>query len=169
MKTLAALVLAFAGALAVPRAALAAADADEAISTARGAFLAGRYDDAESSWRYLSELGVASPEPEANLALTLRDKGEHEKATAQWLKASLLEGADGFAWNQRAWSYLATGRNREARDAFTRALDRSSRGSGFHSSSTASRKAPRLRCGARASRGRTRSPSRRSSPRRRRR
>ena len=104
----------------------AAADAEEAVATARGAFLAGRYEDAESAWRYLSELGVAAPEPEANLALTLRDSGRHEAATAQWLKASLLEGVDGFAWNQRAWSYLATGRPREARDAFTHALDRSS-------------------------------------------
>lgn len=112
---------------AVPAAsARAAADAAEAVATARGAFLAGRYDDAESAWRYLSELGVAAPEPEVNLALTLRDMGSHEAATAQWLKASLLEGADGFSWNQRAWSYLATGRHREAREAFTRAIDRSS-------------------------------------------
>lgn len=113
-------------ALACARDARAAADTAEAVSTARDAFLAGRYEDAESAWRYLSELGVAAPEPEANLALTLRDLGRHESATAQWLKASLLEGADGFAWNQRAWSYLATERHKEARDAFTRALDRSS-------------------------------------------
>ncbi len=126
MKRPLALLLALAGALAPPSPARAAADGGEAVSTARAAFLAGRYDDAESAWRYLSELGVAAPEPEANLSLTLRDKGQHEAATAQWLKASLLEGADGFAWNQRAWSYLATGRQREARDAFTRALDRSS-------------------------------------------
>ncbi|MDP3544342.1 MAG: SpoIID/LytB domain-containing protein [Elusimicrobiota bacterium] len=108
------------------RPARAAADAAEAVATARGAFLAGRYEDAESAWRYLSELGVAAPEPEVNLALTLRDRGQHEAATAQWLKASLLEGADGFSWNQRAWSYLATERHKEARDAFTQALDRSS-------------------------------------------
>jgi len=126
MRRLTALLVALSGALAAPGRALGAADVPEALATARGAFLAGRYDDAESAWRYLSELGVAAPEPEANLALTLRDNGRHESATAQWLKASLLEGADGFSWNQRAWSYLATGRHREARDAFTRALDRSS-------------------------------------------
>lgn len=127
MRISPALLAALLGALLAAREAAAApADAAEAQATARGAFLAGRYDDAESAWRYLSELGVAAPEPEANLALTLRDKGQHEAATAQWLKASLLEGADGFAWNQRAWSYLATGREREARDAFTKALDRSS-------------------------------------------
>jgi len=126
MKTRAVLLLALAGALVAARPARAETDAAEALATARGAFLAGRENDAESAWRYLSELGLAAPEPEANLALTLRDSGRHEAATAQWLKASLLEGADGFAWNQRAWSYLATGRQREARDAFTRALDRSS-------------------------------------------
>jgi stage II sporulation protein D len=104
----------------------AAADANETLTTAREAFLAGRYDDAESAWRYLSKLGVEAPAPEANLALTLRDNGRHEAASAQWLKASLMENADGFSWNQRAWSYLAVGRHREARDAFTRALDRSS-------------------------------------------
>ncbi|MCR4295741.1 MAG: tetratricopeptide repeat protein, partial [Elusimicrobia bacterium] len=125
MRTAAALLLALAGVL-LPAPARAAADAAEAVATARDAFLAGRYEDAENAWRYLSELGVAAPAPEVNLALTLRDLGRHEAATAQWLKASLLEGADGFSWNQRAWSYLATGRQREARDAFTQALDRSS-------------------------------------------
>jgi stage II sporulation protein D len=126
MRIAAAFLLALASALLPAPPVRAAADAVEAVATARGAFLAGRYDDAESAWRYLSELGVASPEPEVNLALTLRDRGQHESATAQWLKASLLEGADGFSWNQRAWSYLATGRQREARDAFTKAIDRSS-------------------------------------------
>lgn len=126
MKRPGALVLAIIVHLLTATASYAAADVAEAVSTARAALLAGRYDDAESAWRYLSELGVSAPEPEANLALTLRDKGQNEAATAQWLKASLLEGADGFAWNQRAWSYLSTGRQREARDAFTRALDRSS-------------------------------------------
>lgn len=126
MKITGAFLLALAAAFLAAPPAHASADAGETQTTARGAFLAGRYDDAESAWRYLSELGVAAPEPEANLALTLRDKGQHEAATAQWLKASLLEGAGGFVWNQRAWSYLATGRQREARDAFTRALDRSS-------------------------------------------
>lgn len=118
--------LALLAALLLPAPAANAADAAEAVLTARGAFLAGRYEDAENAWKYLSELGVAAPEPEANLALTLRDLGRHESATAQWLKASLLEGADGFAWNQRGWSYLATGHYRESRDAFTRAIDRSS-------------------------------------------
>ncbi|MBI4061206.1 MAG: SpoIID/LytB domain-containing protein [Elusimicrobia bacterium] len=126
MKRRAGLLLALSGALLAAPRARAVADADEALAAARAAFLAGRYDDAAGSWRYLSELGVAAPEPEGNLALTLRDQGRHEEAAAQWLKASLSEGADGFIWNQRAWSYLATGRQREAREAFTRALDRSS-------------------------------------------
>ena len=60
-----------------------AADVQEAVATAHDAFLAGRYDDAESAWNYLSELGVAAAQPEANLALTLRDQGRHEAATAE--------------------------------------------------------------------------------------
>lgn len=111
---------------AVAPSARAGADADDAVKAARAAFLEGRYEDAETNWRYVSELGVAAPEPEANLALTLRDLGQHEAATAQWLKASLLEGADGFAWNQRAWSYLSTGRYKDARTSFLKAVDRSS-------------------------------------------
>ena len=103
-----------------------AADVEEAVRAAREAFMTGRHQDAASSWRYLSELGVSSPGPEANLALTLRDAGDHEAAAAQWLKASLLEGADGFTWNQRAWSYMAIGRHREARESFNKAIDRSS-------------------------------------------
>ena len=122
MKTnLAAVLLALSSALSVR-----AADVEETVRAAREAFMSGRYADAAVSWRYLSELGVSSPEPEANLALTLRDAGEHEAAAAQWLKASLLEGADGFTWNQRAWSYLAIGRHREARESFNKAIDRSS-------------------------------------------
>ncbi len=46
-------------------------------------------------------------------------------ASAHARAALELEGADGFAWNQRAWSSLASGRQREAREAFTRALDQS--------------------------------------------
>lgn len=95
MKALLLAVLALASAAAPAR----AADSAEAVAAARSAFLSGRYADAESAWRYLSELGVAAPEPEANLALTLRDENKLEPSTAQWLKASLLEGADGFAWN----------------------------------------------------------------------
>ncbi|MEK7390304.1 MAG: SpoIID/LytB domain-containing protein [Elusimicrobiota bacterium] len=104
----------------------AAFDAKEAVQDARISFLAGRYEDAASSWRYLCELGVSTPEPEANLALTLRDQGQHEASMAQWLKASLLDNADGFTWNQRAWSYLAVGRHRDARDSFNKAIERSS-------------------------------------------
>lgn len=112
--------------LAAPVPARAAADADEAARSARASFLAGRHEDAASAWRYLSELGVTAHEPEANLALSLRDQGKLEAATAQWLKSSLLESADGFTWNQRGWAHLATGRLREARESFFKAIDRSS-------------------------------------------
>ena len=160
MKRALALFLAIAGALPAAAPARAQADAAEALASARGAFLAGRYDDAESTWRYLSELGIAAPEIEANLALTLRDEGRHEAATAQWLKASLLEGADGFSWNQRGWSYMATGRLREARDIFTARSTapqqrprrpRQMSDSDFHSSSMVSRRPPTPLCAARAS------------------
>jgi stage II sporulation protein D len=113
-------------ALAAAPASADVADADEAARTARGAFLDGRHQDAASSWRYLSKLGVAAHDPETNLALSLREAGEHEAAVPQWVKAALLEGADGFIWNQRGWSYLAVGRRREAEEAFVKALDRSS-------------------------------------------
>lgn len=119
-------------ALALPALLLAAAaaadpaDVDEAARTARGSFLEGRHQDAAASWRYLSKLGVSAHDPETNLALALRESGEHEAAVPQWVKAALLENADGFVWNQRGWSYLAVGRRREAQEAFTKALDRSS-------------------------------------------
>ena len=103
-----------------------AADEAESIASARDSFLAGRYEDAEGAWRYITELGLAGPRPEANLALSLRDRGAAEAAAAQWLKASLLEGTDGFVWNQRGWSELALGRRREARESFVKAIDRSS-------------------------------------------
>lgn len=102
------------------------AGVDEAARTARGAYLEGRHADAASSWRYISRLGVAKHDSEANLALALRENGEHEAALPQWVKASLLDTADGFVWNQRGWSYLALGRGREAQEAFNKALDRSS-------------------------------------------
>ncbi|MBI3289611.1 MAG: tetratricopeptide repeat protein, partial [Elusimicrobia bacterium] len=103
-----------------------AADVEETQRAARAALLSGRDEDAEKAWHYLSELGVSAGETSANLALTLRDKGDHEAATAQWLKTTLLEETDGFAWNQRGWSYLATGRRREARESFSKAIERSS-------------------------------------------
>lgn len=102
------------------------ADVDEAARTARASFLEGRHADAASSWRYLSKLGVAAHDPETNLALALRENGEHEAAVPQWVKAALLGNVDGFVWNQRGWSYLSVGRRREAREAFEKALDRSS-------------------------------------------
>lgn len=122
MKTL---LLALLAACAAPAAA-DVADVDEAARTARGSFLEGRHQDAAASWRYLSKLGVAAHDPETNLALALRESGEHEAAVPQWVKASLLESSDGFVWNQRGWSYLAVGRRKEAQEAFVKALDRSS-------------------------------------------
>ena len=103
-----------------------AADAAQTVRDSYGAFLQGRYDDAASGWRYLQSLGVAAPLPEANEALAQRDGGHPEAALPLWIKASLIEGADGFIWNQRAWSSLALGRVREAKESFAKAVDRSS-------------------------------------------
>jgi SpoIID/LytB domain protein len=122
MRTLAAAVL-----LVLPAAlALAAADVAQTVRDSYGAFLQGRHDDAASGWRYLEGLGVSGPLPEANEALAQRDGGHPEAALPLWIKATLLPGADGFVWNQRAWSSLALDRTREAKESFAKAVDRSS-------------------------------------------
>src|SRR6185295_2150262 len=77
-------------------------------------------------YRYLATLGVTPPEPDANLALLTRDKGDHDQALPLWVKASLLEESDGFVWNQRGWAYLSADRPQEAKESFVRAIDRSS-------------------------------------------
>ncbi|MBI5210872.1 MAG: SpoIID/LytB domain-containing protein [Elusimicrobia bacterium] len=83
----------------------------------------GRLDEAEKGYRYLSTLGVSRPNPDPNLALIRRDMGEPDVALPAWTKASLLEGADGFIWNQRGWAYVALGDYDEAQTAFRKALD----------------------------------------------
>lgn len=103
----------------------AAADVEQTARESYGAFLQGRYDDSASGWRYLAGLAVAGPRPEANEALVLRDKGDAAAALPLWIKASLADGADGFTWNQRAWSQLAVSRTREAKESFEKAVDRS--------------------------------------------
>ncbi len=103
-----------------------AADVEQTVRDSYGAYLQGRYDDSASGWRYLQSLNVAGPSPEANEALAERDGGHPEAALPLWIKASLVEGADGFMWNQRGWSFLALGREREAKESFQKAIDRSS-------------------------------------------
>ena len=103
-----------------------AADVAQTARDSYGAYLQGRYDDSASGWLYLQTLNVSGPSPEANEALVLRDGGHPEAAVAPWIKASLMENADGFVWNQRAWSFLALGRSREAKESFQKAIDRSS-------------------------------------------
>lgn len=102
------------------------ADVDETVRSSYGAFLQGRYEDSASGWRYLSGLSVSEPRPEANEALSLREDGKDEAALPLWIKASVLENADGFIWNQRAWAALSLGRVADARSAFEKAVDRSS-------------------------------------------
>ncbi|HEX4046517.1 MAG TPA: tetratricopeptide repeat protein, partial [Elusimicrobiota bacterium] len=102
-----------------------AADVDQAVRDSYGAYLQGRYDDSAGGWRYLQSLN-AGPSPEANEALAERDGGHPEAAVPAWIKASLRDGAGGFVWNQRGWSFLAVGREREAKESFEKAIDRSS-------------------------------------------
>ena len=102
------------------------AEIEETVQSAYRAFLEGRLEDSVKAYRYLAALGVALPEPDSNLALLARDKGDKDEALALWVKSSLLEGADGFVWNQRAWSYLCAAQPKEAKDSFVRAIDRSS-------------------------------------------
>src|SRR6185312_13793571 len=103
-----------------------AADVEQTARDSYGAYLQGRYDDAASGFRYLQTLNVSAPQPEANEALVQRDGGHPEAALPLWIKASLLENADGFIWNQRGWTFLALGRERDAKESFQRAIDRSS-------------------------------------------
>ena len=93
---------------------------------ALGAFLAGRLAEAESAYNYLVKLGVDGSRPTANLAVLARDQGRADEAAAQWLKATLINGYDAMAWNQRGWSLLAIGSLKEAREAFHKAIDVSS-------------------------------------------
>lgn len=111
---------------AAPAAVRSSTEAQETARAASFSFLGGRLEEAVSAFRYLSSLGVSSPDPEANLALLERDLGHVEKALPLWVKTSLRPEADGFSWNQRGWSYLALDRPREARESFLRAVDRSS-------------------------------------------
>ncbi|MBI3554499.1 MAG: SpoIID/LytB domain-containing protein [Elusimicrobia bacterium] len=102
------------------------AEIQETVESAFKAFLEGRVDDAIKGYRYLETLGVSLPDPDSNMAVLSRDKADNDAALALWVKSSLIEGADGFVWNQRGWSYLAEDRPGEAKDSFLKGVDRSS-------------------------------------------
>lgn len=103
-----------------------AAEVPETVAASYQAFLEGRYEDSEKGFKYLATLGIASPNPDSNLGVLARDRGDNTAALPNWVKASLLAEADGFLWNQRGWSTLSAGRPRQARQAFEKAIDRSS-------------------------------------------
>ena len=94
-----------------------AADTQETLASSYRAFLEGRMDDAASGFRYLAALQINVPDSAANLAIVTRDAGQQDGALAQWVKASLMEGSDGFLWNQRAWAYPASDRPKDARES----------------------------------------------------
>ncbi len=102
------------------------ADVQETLQSAYTAFLEGRLDDCASAFRYLATLGLTRSQPDANIAILSRDQGKRDEALADWVRASLLEDADGFIWNQRAWTYVSADRPKEARESFLKAIDRSS-------------------------------------------
>ncbi|MDE2293494.1 MAG: hypothetical protein KGL53_15540, partial [Elusimicrobia bacterium] len=64
---------------------------------------------------------------ETDLAIVLRDGGHPDDAAAHWIKATLLDPADAFVWDQRGWNYLALGRMREAEDAFKKGVEAAQR------------------------------------------
>lgn len=100
-----------------------AAEVKATLERAFKDFLLGRYEAAAAGYKYVVTLGASDGGPEAELALMLRDQGRPDDAAAHWLKATLLAPADAFLWNQRAWNYLALGRQREAKDSFTQAAE----------------------------------------------
>lgn len=102
------------------------AEVQDTVLSSYKAFLEGRLDDAVSGFRYLATLGISAPNPDVNLAVLDRDKGDRDAELAQWVKASLETSADGFVWNQRGWAYLSAQRTRDARESFLKAVDRSS-------------------------------------------
>ena len=112
--------------LAATAAGAAAADVSETQASGYKAFLDGRLEDAASAYRYLAALGIGGYESDANLAVIARQSADSSAALPLWVKATLQPAADGFVWNQRGWAYLAEDRPKEARDAFMKAIDRSS-------------------------------------------
>ena len=57
------------------------------------------------------------------VAVLSRDQGNHDAALPLWVKSSLLGTADGFAWNQRGWAYLALERPKESKESFLKAIE----------------------------------------------
>lgn len=116
-----------AGVLLVGTAALAwATETTDTYRGALGALFAGRYAEAESAYKYLVTLGVDGASPTASLAVLAREQGRADEAVALWTRATLLDSYNAHLWNERGWSQLSIGRFKEARDAFTRAVEISS-------------------------------------------
>ncbi len=106
-------------------AAAGGAELQQTVESAYRAFLEGRLADAQSAYRYLATIGAAVPDPDVNLAVLARDRGDNDLAVAQWMKASLGPGADGFVWDERGWAEFSADHLREAKEAFLKGIDRS--------------------------------------------
>ena len=82
-------------------------------------------------WLLAAALACASPvrassEDPVSLAIAARDQGDAARAAALWEKAVELDPTDGFLITQKAWSYLALGRMKDAKKAFAKAAEFSS-------------------------------------------
>ncbi|MBI4377258.1 MAG: SpoIID/LytB domain-containing protein [Elusimicrobia bacterium] len=124
MKT--ALLLALLLASRPPLHSAAAGEIEETMSSSFEAFLDGRSEEAYKGYRYLSIVAASSAAPQANMAVLNRDMGQIKESLPLWIQVSLYGQADGFVWNQRAWTYAALDQMAEARDAFLKAIDRAS-------------------------------------------
>jgi SpoIID/LytB domain protein len=107
-----------------------ASEIDDTAKDAFADFLGGRLEAAMKSYEYIVTRGSPDPDPEADIALLLRDMGRPQDAAAHWVKATQLDPQDAFLWCQRGWNYLAIGLLRESRDCFREAV-RVSSGSVF--------------------------------------
>lgn len=105
--------------------ALSAAEVRETWQRSYIDFLGGRLDESLAGYNALAALGVSEPNPDANLAVIFRDQGNHKASLPYWVKSTLVDNSDGFIWSQRGWSYLALDRTKEAREAFLKAVERS--------------------------------------------
>ncbi|MFA6092812.1 MAG: SpoIID/LytB domain-containing protein [Elusimicrobiota bacterium] len=103
-----------------------AAEIDEVYRNAWEDFREGRYERAASGFRYLETIGSVDSRHVANLALALRAEDHPDQELAYWIKATLLSPQDPFLWNQRGWTYLSLGQEKDARDSFRKALSISS-------------------------------------------
>ena len=95
----------------------------EALAAGHGAYLAGRIEEAASDYRYVLTLQPDNDEAVVSLALAYKDLGRLDEALPLWIKATLLNPDDSFAWLQRGWTLLGLREFKDARKAFEKAAE----------------------------------------------